>query len=126
VRAARVFISPKRVSPPIYTHHRGGGVGNTKVLRNRTTDRKQNFNAVCHLVMTNLALRICTAAFPALLRLSCLLPKSVTTLAPTCPGPYGGHIYKLDQPWPEHRGPSGPIISCDDVALRFSGSMEIP
>jgi hypothetical protein len=83
-------------------------VGNTEVLRNHTADRKHNFNAVCHLIMTILALRICTATFPTLLRLSCLLPSFVSTLAPTCPGSHGGHIHKQDQPWPEHGG----IVCC--------------
>jgi hypothetical protein len=56
-------------------------VGNTEVLRNHTADRKHNFNAVCHLIITTLAFHIRTAAFPALLRLSCLLP-SLSQLSP--------------------------------------------
>lgn len=91
---------------PTLVNTRIGGclVGNTEVLRNHTADRKHNFNAICHLIMTILALRICTAAFPALLRLSCLLPSSSQLLPPTCPGSNGGHIHKQDQPWPEHWG----------------------
>lgn len=95
---------------PTLVNIRIGGclVGNTEVLRNHTADRKHNFNAVCHLIMTILALRICTAAFPALLRLSCLLP-SLSQLSPLLVQvPHGGHIHKQDQPWPEHGG----IVCC--------------
>jgi hypothetical protein len=42
---------------------------------------------------------------PALLRLGCLLPKFVTTLAPYLSrSPRRGIFHKLDQPWPEHWG----------------------